>query len=228
MEQRLERERIKVLLVEDDPDWLRGLKAYLDAQPDLRVAASASTPEDARRAAEEHDPDVVLMDIMLAESPAGIDLTAELTSALGAKVIMLTSLEDKETIFDAFRAGAIDYHIKSNFESIPDAVRAAHRNRAAISADAAEQMRAEFRRLKKLERDVQVKELRDRITPTELEVLKMIHDGHTQPEIANRFVVSLRTIKIHVGHIIKKLGAGSSKEAAKKAGDAGLFNDSGK
>lgn len=214
---------IRILLVEDDPDWRRGLAAYLDAQPGMRVAAAAPTPEEARRAAEEQAFDVVLMDIMLAETPAGIDLTAELTAAYGVKVIMLTSLTEKETIFEAFRAGAVDYRIKAEFESIPEAVRSAARGRSPISAEAAEQMRAEFRRLKQLERDVKVKEIREKITPSELEVLKLIHEGHTQSEAAEKLFVSLRTIKVHVGHILKKLGGGSSKEAARKADELGLF-----
>lgn len=218
-------ERIRIVLVEDDPDWRRGLAAYLAEQPDIVVAAAASTPEEARHAADLHRPDVVLMDIMLAETPAGIDLTAELTASIGAKVIMLTSLTDKETIFDAFRAGAIDYQVKSNFEGIPDAVRAAARGRATISAEAAESMREEFRRLKRWERDVQRKELRDKITPSEREVLRLIHQGHTQTEAADKLFVSLRTIKVHVGNVLKKLGGGSSKEAARKASDLGLFDE---
>lgn len=216
---------IKVLIVEDDPDWARGLRAYLESQPDIAVAALASTPEDARREAALHMPDVVLMDIMLAESPAGIELTAELAASLGMRVIMLTSLEDKESVFDAFRAGAIDYQVKSSFERLPEAVRSAYRGRAPISADVAEQLREEFRRLKRLERDVQAKEVRDALTPTEMQVLRLIHEGHTQTEVANRLVVSLRTIKVHVGHILKKLGGGSSKEAAQRASELGLFRD---
>jgi len=214
---------IRVLLVEDDPDWRRGLIAYLDAQPDMRVERAASTPEEARQAAAEGGFDVVLMDIMLAETPAGIELTAELTATYGAKVVMLTSLTEKETIFGAFQAGAIDYQVKSNFEGIPSAVRAAASGRAPISAEAAERMREEFRRLKQLERDVHAKEIRDKITPAELEVLRLIHDGHTQTEAANKLFVSLRTVKVHVGNILKKLGAESSKEAARKASDLGLF-----
>lgn len=216
---------IHILLVEDDPDWRRGLADYLNAQPDLRVAAAAATPEEARLAAAERAFDVVLMDIMLAETPAGIDLAAELTASYGARVIMLTSLTDKETIFDAFRAGAIDYQVKSDFAGIPAAVRSAARGRAPISAEAAELMREEFRRLKQLEREVQEKEVKEKITKAELEVLRLIHEGHTQPEAAEKLFVSLRTIKVHVGNILKKLGSGSSREAARKASELGLFRD---
>ena len=72
------------------------------------------------------------MDIMLASSMEGIWLTAEVTQNWGARVIMLTSLQEKETIFEAFQAGAIDYFVKSDFERIPAAVRSAYRNQLPI------------------------------------------------------------------------------------------------
>ncbi|MNY40741.1 putative HTH-type transcriptional regulator [compost metagenome] len=84
-------------------------------------------------------------------------------------------------------------------------------------------MREEFRRLKRLEQQFKVKEIRDLITPTELQVLDMIDQGHTQTEIANRFFISLRTVKIHVGHILKKLGSPSSKDAAQQLRNLGFF-----
>lgn len=218
-------DRIKVLIVEDDEDWLRGLTAYLSGEPDIDIAAAESTSDGALSALADHDIDVVLMDIMLASSVEGIRLTSHITSSSAARVIMLTSLDDKEMIFEAFRAGAVDYHIKSDFKSIPDAIRSAHSRRSPINPAVAEKMREEFRRLKQLERDVKIKELRSLVTPTELEVLKLIDQGFTQPQIADKFFISLRTVKIHVGHILRKLGVGSSREAADKARSTGLLSD---
>ncbi|BFT71272.1 LuxR C-terminal-related transcriptional regulator [Paenibacillus sp. P36] len=218
-------EPIRILIVEDDLDWLRGLKAYLDRQPDLQVIRTLSTAEEARElfTASEPDADVVLMDIMLQDEPAGIGLAEQALLAWGAKVIMLTSMEEKDFIFRSFQAGAIDYQIKSRFEELPDIIRGAHARKASINAAVAEQMREEFRRLKRLEHQFKVKEARDLITPTELQVLEMIDQGHTQTEIASRFFISLRTVKIHVGHILKKLGSPSSKDAAQKMRELGLF-----
>lgn len=216
---------IRVLIVEDDPDWLRGLSAYLASEPGISVVASAGTTEEAAKAIRELEFDVVLMDIMLADETAGIGLAQEVLARGGAKVLMLTSMELKELMFDAFRAGAADYLIKSDFERIPEAIRSAHRDQSPISAAAAAQMREEFKRLKQMEQTYKKKELKDKITPSELQVLEMIDKGMSQPAIADKLVVSLRTIKVHVGNVLKKLGGGTSKEAARKAREMGLFEE---
>jgi DNA-binding NarL/FixJ family response regulator len=218
-------EPIRILIIEDDLDWLRGLKAYLNRQPDLIVVSTISSSEEARELFTSAEPgvDVILMDIMLQDEPAGIGLAEQALLSWGVKVIMLTSMEEKDFIFRSFQAGAIDYQIKSRYEELPGIIRAVHARQASINAAVAEQMREEFRRLKRLEHQFKVKEISDMITPTELQVLEMIDQGHTQTEIANRFFISLRTVKIHVGHILKKLGSPSSKEAAQKIRDLGLF-----
>lgn len=216
---------IRILIVEDDLDWLRGLTDYLNRQGDMQVVDSRSTAVAAQELFQSGEPtaDVILMDIMLQNEPAGIRLAEQAFLSWGAKVVMLTSMEEKDFIFRSFQAGAIDYQIKSRFEELPGIIRAAHARRASISAAVAEQMREEFRRLKRLEQQFKIKEVRDLITRTELQVLDMIDQGHTQTEIANRFFISLRTVKIHVGHILKKLGSPSSKDAAQQLRNLGLF-----
>lgn len=214
---------IKVLIVEDDADWLRGLKAYLSAETDIGVCAEADTSEKALQAFANHEIDVVLMDIMLANSMDGIWLTAEVTDTWGARVIMLSSLQEKETISHAFEAGAINYIVKEDFTQIPDAVRSAYHNQAPISAKAAKAMREEFRRLKKLEQEYKAKQIKDLLTPTEVQILEKVEQGHTQSEIAEHFVISIRTVKVHIGNILRKLGVSSSKEAAVLAKQHGLF-----
>lgn len=216
---------IKVLIVEDDADWLRGLKAYLSAEPDIEICADANTSEQALQAFAEHEIDVVLMDIMLANSMDGIWLTAEVTETWGARVIMLTSLEEKETISHAFEAGAINYIVKEDFEQIPDAVRSAYYNEAPISAKAAEAMREEFRRLKKLEQEFKTQQLKNLLTPTEIQILEKVDQGLTQSQIADHFVISIRTVKVHIGNILRKLGVSSSKEAAALVKEHGLFQE---
>lgn len=218
-------EQIRLFIVEDDLDWQRGLTAYLSRQPDIRIVGAADTADAALAGLAEHEVDVVLMDIMLANSIEGIWLTSRITASSTARVIMLTSMEDKELIFDAFQAGAVDYHIKSEYATIPAAVRSAFSRRSPINPAVAEQMRAEFRRLKQLEREIKMKEIRTLITPAELEVLKLIDRGYSQPEIAESFVVSLRTVKVHIGNILRKLGVGTSREAANKLRESGAFDD---
>lgn len=223
--------QIRLWLVEDDEDWRRGLAACLGEEPDLAVTLASGEPAVVRRAllAGEHAvwPDVVLMDIMLHGVPEGIALAEETASACGARVIMLTSMEEKDLILRSFQAGAIDYQLKTDFEGLPAAIRAAARREAPISPAAAERMREEFRRLKALERAFEVKQMQDLITPAELQLLELVDRGYSQSQIADRQFISIRTVKNHINHILRKLGAPGSKEAARQARELGLFEQQG-
>lgn len=218
-------EMIRIGLVEDDPDWKRGLTHFLTAELDFSLLWTASSGEELRAAllASEEPADVVLMDIMLDGRPEGIRLAEETALSTGARVIMLTSMEEKEFILRSFQAGAIDYQIKSSFEQLPEAIRQAHRKQSPISAAAAEQLREEFRRLKALEREFEVKKMSDLITPSELQLLGLIDEGYSQPQIAEKLFITLRTVKNHVNNILKKLGMEGSKEAAAKVKEMGLL-----
>jgi len=218
-------ESIRVWLVEDDEDWLRGLRSYLGNTKGIEVTLATGNAAEVRGALALGEPavDVVLMDIMLHGEPEGIALAEETSISTGARVIMLTSMEEKELILRSFQAGALDYRVKTDFEALPDAVRAAARRESPISPAAAERMREEFRRLKRIEREFETKKMRDLITPAELELLKLIDKGYTQTEIAGRLFVSIRTIKNHINRILKKLGSPGSKAAAREAKEKGLF-----
>ncbi|WP_317890759.1 response regulator transcription factor [Paenibacillus arenilitoris] len=216
-------------IVEDDPDWLRGLVAYLNKETDIEVVWTANRTDAVREAlagsgdAGPARADVVLMDIMLDGKPDGVLLAEEAAAMTGARIVMLTSMEEKELIFRSFQAGAIDYQIKSDFESLPSAIRSAYASRSPINAAVADRMREEFRRLKQLEREFEAKKVGDLITPSELQLLDLIDQGYTQPQIADKLVVSLRTVKNHVNHILKKLNLPGSREAADKVKEMGLF-----
>jgi DNA-binding NarL/FixJ family response regulator len=214
---------IRVMIVEDDPDWRRGLTAYLNSESDIEVIAEADEPEKALLLAGQMNPDIILLDIMLADNPEGLRLASELSGITGARIIMLTSMEDRAFVVEAFRAGAVNYLVKSDFASIPDAVRKAAADQSAIDASAARQMLEEFRRLKKLEREYEVEKFKRMLTPSEVQLLSMIHDGYSQTQIAEKSFLSVRTVKNHVNNILRKLGGKSSKEAAQQAKDKELF-----
>lgn len=214
---------IRVMLVEDDEDWRRGLTAYLNGQSDMTVVGSTGNPDDAVRTAGESEPDIILLDIMMADNPEGLKLAGELSAATSARIIMLTSMEDKAFVAEAFRAGAVNYLVKSDFAAIPAAVRQAAADQSAIDASAARQMLEEFRRLKQLEREYETDKFKRMLTPSEVQMLAMIHEGYSQTQIAERSFLSLRTVKNHVGNILRKIGGKSSKEAAQKAKDHDLF-----
>ncbi|WP_166242396.1 response regulator transcription factor [Paenibacillus turpanensis] len=220
-------QQIRVWIVEDDKDWLRGLTSYLNRQDDIKVIESFGTPDEVRSRLElvtGGEADVVLMDIMLEDRPEGIVLAEEVSLQTGARVIMLTSMEEKELIFRSFQAGAIDYQLKTGFEQIPEAVRTAFRKESPISPAAADRLREEFRRLKKLEHEFHVKEVRDKVTPSELQLFELIGSGYTQSQIADKLVISIRTVKNHVGNALKKLGLSSSKEAVEKLKGLGILD----
>lgn len=222
-ENRGETELIRVLLVEDDADWRRGIADLVSREPDMTVAAEAGNADDGIAAAERHDIDVTLMDVMMASGPEGLRATEEISRRTASRVVMLTSMEDRNIIIGAFKAGAVDYVVKENFQAIPEAIRSAYRTGAPLRAEAAESLREEIRRLKSLERELAVKEVRDKLTPAELHILQLIAEGRTQTEIADRLFVSIRTVKIHVGNLLRKLGETNSKEAARKVRDLGII-----
>lgn len=222
-----EEQVIRVWMIEDDLEWLHGLKAYLSRMPDIEIEFAATTADEVRQKMRQIKipPQVVLMDIMLDGRPEGIVLAEEMITRFETKVIMLTSMEEKTLIFQSFEAGAVDYQMKSEFEMLPDLIRDAAKRTIAISAAAAEQLREEFRRLKQLEKEFELQKLRNLITPTEFQILQLIDQGYTQAEIADHLVVSIRTVKNHIHNVLKKLQLPSSKEAAQYLSKIGLFSD---
>ncbi|WP_025688591.1 response regulator, partial [Paenibacillus zanthoxyli] len=128
---------IKVLLVEDDPVWRENLKSFLSREQDITIVGTAKTKEGAIDLFEQSVAvDVVLMDIMLTppDQYDGIDTALQLRKLGMEKIIMLTSLDEKEVILDAFDKGAINYICKTSYTDIPEAIREAHNNKVALRA----------------------------------------------------------------------------------------------
>ncbi|MBN2980174.1 MULTISPECIES: response regulator transcription factor [Cohnella] len=207
-------EHIKVLLVEDDPEWIKALTSYLNHEEDILVVGAAMRKEEAVRMARTLEFDVVLMDIQLGEGGLdGIYAAMEIHDIRPAKIIMLTSLSDERVITQAFTAGAVDYVEKSRFKDIPHAIRTACRHPAAMDA-----LLKEFARLK---REEQLKAL----TPAEREVFELIEEGYTQPQIEQKLYKAESTLKNQVNKILKKLGAKTSKQAVEKVRRKGLCEE---
>jgi NarL family two-component system response regulator LiaR len=204
-------EHIKVLLVEDDPDWIKAMTSFLNHEKDILVVGAAMQSEEAIRLAGTLAFDVVLMDIQLTVGGMeGIYVAAEINDIHPAKIIMLTSVGDESVMTQAFTAGAVNYIEKTRFKDIPHAIREAHRHPSAMEA-----LLKEFARLK---REEQLKEL----TPAEREVFELIEIGYTQPQMERKLHKTESTLKNQVNKILKKLGAKSSKEAVEKVRRRGL------
>jgi DNA-binding NarL/FixJ family response regulator len=216
-------DKIRVLLVEDDYEWLHGLTAYLRQHEDIILIATASTGEEALQIINNIHIDVVLMDIFLSGKYDGITATLEILQSKQLKIIMLTSSDHDSIIFNAYAAGAVDYIVKSNFLEIPDAIRAAYQNRSPIRPSIAHKIRKEFSKLKKWENQYKIEQVKSLLTPTEISILKLIYQGYTQREIADKMFISIRTVKNHVNSILKKMNEKNSKHAAKRAKDIGVI-----
>ncbi|BBI34465.1 response regulator transcription factor [Cohnella abietis] len=204
-------EYIKVLLVEDDPDWIKAMTAFLNHEEDMLVVGAAMQSDEAIRLAKTLAFDVVLMDIQLTDGGMeGILTAVEIHEIHPAKIIMLTSVNEESVIMQAFTAGAVNYIEKTRFKEIPQAIRSAYHHPSAMDA-----LLKDYARLK---REEQLKEL----TPAEREVFELIEEGYTQPQMEQKLYKAESTLKNQVNKILKKLGVRSSKEAVERVRRKGL------
>ncbi|MFD5812717.1 response regulator [Streptomyces sp. NPDC127038] len=213
---------IRVLLADDQALVRAGFKALLDAQPDIEVAGEAVDGEDAVRAVRELRPDVVLMDIRMPVLD-GLAATRRITGDTelgGVKVVMLTTFELDEYVFEAIRSGASGFLVK---DTEPDellrAVRAVVEGDALLSPGVTRRLISEFAARSKVpESAASLSELTDR----EREVMALVGIGLSNDEIARRLVVSPLTAKTHVSRTMVKLGARDRAQLVVLAYESGL------
>ncbi|MEF3313238.1 response regulator transcription factor [Paenibacillus sp. GYB004] len=208
---------IKILITEDDPDWIKAMTAFLNKEEDMLVVGAATSREEAVRLAGTLEFDVALMDICLTPGQVdGIYAAMELLEVRPAKVIMLTSLEEESVITKAFTAGAVQYVVKTDYRSLPQTIRGVIR-----SSNPMEVLLKEFARLK---REEQLKEL----TGAERELFGLLEAGYTQREIGGKLYKAESTLKNQVNKMLKKLRVKSSKEAVAKVRRGGLVPEAEK
>jgi DNA-binding NarL/FixJ family response regulator len=204
---------IKVLIVEDDLDWLKELVRFLYNEEDILIIGTATNKEEAVELAKTIQLDIVLMDINLSDNILdGIYATLEMTEICDAKVIMLTSLIDEEVIEKAFTAGAVNYIVKSKYKLIPHMIREAYSETTPV-----EILMKRYRNYKKEE------QLRS-LTPAETEVFNLVEQGYTRSQIEVKLYKTENTVKNQIKNILKKLGGSSVKEAIAKVEKRGLLN----
>ena len=194
--------KLRVVIADDQPMMRAGFKAVLEAAGDIEVVAEAGDGEEAVRAATEHDPDVVLMDIRM-PGIDGIEATRRLPRR---RVLILTTFGLDQYIIEALRAGASGFLLKDAPTSeVVDAVRAVAAGDAVLSATVTRQLLDQVAR--RLPAPVSRRpDERDLLTEREQEVLRMLANGLSNAEIAGALVVSEATVKSHVSHILGKLG----------------------
>jgi NarL family two-component system response regulator LiaR len=210
------RRPIRVVIV-DDHDMVRsGLAVFMDAFDDLQLVGEARSGSEAIRLCSEVQPDVVLMDLVMPDVD-GVAATHAIRQAQPhIQVIALTSFDDQHLVQGALRAGAIGYLLKNTpIDELASAIRAAHAGKSTLAPEALKAL---------LEASARPPEPEYDLTERELEVLALVVEGLTNPEIGERLVIGQSTVKTHVSNILGKLGVSNRVEAASLAVERNLIN----
>jgi NarL family two-component system response regulator LiaR len=200
---------IRVLIADDHAVVRQGLRTFLDLQDDMAVVAEAADGEAALAAALEHEPDVVLIDLVMPRLD-GIEAIRRLRErSPQIRAIVLSSFVDDEKLFPAVRAGAAGYLLKDvQPQELVEAIRTVHGGGALLHPRVASRLLEEL--------------TTDPLTPREREVLGLIGRGMANKVIARELSLSEKTVKAHVSSILAKLGVTDRTQAALYAVRAGL------
>ncbi|MFF1461363.1 response regulator [Streptomyces sp. NPDC058330] len=219
---------IRVLIADDQVMVRQGFTVLLNAEPGIQVVGQAVDGVDAIEKAARLVPDVVLMDIRMPRL-GGIDATRRITEAPGTtvKVLVLTTFDLDEYVFEALRAGASGFLLKdASADELAHAVRVVAAGDALLAPTVTKRLIAEFARVGAAPRAPS----RDRVgdlTERETQVLSLVAQGLSNAEIAGRLVVAEQTVKTHVSRILVKLRLRDRTQAAVYAYESGLMRPAG-
>jgi DNA-binding NarL/FixJ family response regulator len=214
---------IKVLLVDDQPLFREGLRTLLSVHADFEIVGEAGNGEEAIRLVHSLQPSVVLMDLQMPVLD-GVAATRRLREEqLDCRVIVLTTFDDDELVFDGLRAGAVGYLLKdAPSEKLAEAIRVAASGETFLQPSVAAKVVAEFARLTRKT----IRPSKSSIEPLserELGILRLIAEGDSNREIAGKLFLAEGTVKNHVTNILGKLDVRDRTQAALKAKDSGLI-----
>jgi DNA-binding NarL/FixJ family response regulator len=215
---------IRVLIADDQQLVREGLCVLLDLMPDICVAGEASNGAEVVERARQLAPDVILMDVQMPKLD-GVAATRQIQETCPeVKVIILTTFDDDEYVFEGLRAGAVGYLLKDvPSERLAEAIRAAAQGEAFIHPSVTRKVVAEFTRLTERERVRREQPLAEPLSQRELEVLALLAEGLSNQEIADRLYIAPGTVKNHVSNILSKLNARDRTQAILQAQQFGLL-----
>ena len=213
---------LSVLIVDDQALVRAGFRMILDAEEDIDVAGEAADGADAVAEAQRLKPDVILMDVRMPQVD-GIEATRRvLADGLDTKVVMLTTFDMDEYVYDALRAGASGFLLKDvPPEQLVDGIRAVAQGDALLAPSVTRRVIEEFVRRPPASVQTTPPELAE-LTARELEVLKLVAKGLSNAEIAKELFVSETTVKTHVAHMLTKVGVRDRVQAVVLAYESGL------
>src|SRR5713226_204421 len=201
---------IRVLSVDDHPLLRQGIAAIINSQPDMLLVAEASSGSEGIQKFREHQPDVTLMDLRLPDM-SGIDtMIAIRTEFSDARIIMLTTFEGDVEVQRALEAGARGYMLKSMPpKDLVEVIRQVHAGKKRVPAELAAQLADHL--------------CDEALTEREVDVLRHVAGGNRNRDIAEQLFISEETVKVHVKHVMEKLGASDRTQAVAIAVRRGIF-----
>ena len=214
---------IRVLLVDDQRLMRDGLRTLIELETDLDIAGEAEDGLQAVTAYRNLGPDIVLMDVRM-PNLNGVEATRRIKADWPeANILILTTFDDDEYIFEGLRAGASGYLLKDvSGKELADAIRTVANGGTLIAPSVARKVVSEFARLKPAPKDV-AEALPDPLSEREVEILKVLAQGHTNKEIAEQLYLAEGTVKNYVTSILQKIGARDRTQAAIRARELGVL-----
>ncbi|WP_435169026.1 response regulator transcription factor [Paenibacillus glycanilyticus] len=217
---------IRILIADDMEAHLRRLERTFARHDEFICVARAFSGHDALLQAGLHQPDVILMDIEMESQYAGIQAAKLINEKYPhMKIIVLTVHKDENFIFAAFQTGITDYLLKNAADiEVLDAVRAAYMNASPIRPMIAEKIREEFARVKRAENSlINIIQIISDLTPSELQVLRLLCEGKKRRQIAEERCVEYETIKKQINSILRKFQMPDSAMVIQTINDLRIF-----
>jgi len=216
---------IKILICDDQSLFREALRTLLGSFAEMDVIGEAANGEEAIRYAVSLSPDVILMDLRMPIMD-GVEATRRITQlGKGIRVIVLTTFDDDETVFDGLRAGAVGYLLKDvSSEKLVEAINAANNGDYFLLPSITAKVVSEFSKISKPIRKHNDEMIADPLSPREVEILRVVATGASNKEIADLLFISEGTVKNHLSSILGKLGVRDRMQAILKAKELGIID----